>query len=170
MAVSVSMNVEPAPATSTAVLKHRSVVVMIVLTLVTLGFYYPVWFLRRRTALNQLDSPKKLPAWPFVALIAFFGLQFALGMVAGPVPIEYVIGTSATMFLGVAQWALMFVLLWQSFRTKDILEHHLNRTQDDGPSFYVTQAKLSGVLTFFLHIFYLQHVINRDVVRSPEPV
>ena len=43
-------------------LKRRSVFLMIVFTILTLGFYLPIWFLRRREGLNQLDSPRKLQA------------------------------------------------------------------------------------------------------------
>jgi hypothetical protein len=36
---------------------------MIVFMLITFGWYYPVWFFRRRAALNRLSSPRKLKLW-----------------------------------------------------------------------------------------------------------
>ena|SRR2546423_7043122 len=57
-------------------LKRRSVVLMIVFAILTFSFYYPIWFLRRRTALNQLDSPRKLRLWPFVVCLASVAVQF----------------------------------------------------------------------------------------------
>jgi len=60
---------------------------MIVLFILTLGLYYPVWFLRRRKALNILDSPKKLDRWPFVVCLAYFVAAFFVGVAraaAGP--------------------------------------------------------------------------------------
>ena len=60
-------------------LKRRSVLLMIVFAVVTFGLYYPIWFLRRRAALNELDSPRKLPTWPFVVFIVWFVVQFMLG-------------------------------------------------------------------------------------------
>jgi hypothetical protein len=32
------------------------------------------------------------------------------------------------------------------------------------------RVTLSGILTFFFSIFYLQHIINRDIVGSGERV
>src|SRR5215471_15501380 len=64
-------------------LKRRSVLAMIGLSLVTFGLYYSIWFLRRRTALNQLDSPRKLQQWPFIVVIAWFVFQFFLGVAVG---------------------------------------------------------------------------------------
>jgi hypothetical protein len=59
----------------TVQLKKRRVVTMLIFTAVTLGFYYPIWFLRRRAALNALDSPQKIAAWPFVTFSAVFAIR-----------------------------------------------------------------------------------------------
>ena len=61
---------------------HRSsVIVRLLLTVVTFGVYMPIWFLRRRVGLNDLDSPRKLQRWPFVLTIAFVTVQFAVAFV-----------------------------------------------------------------------------------------
>ena len=59
-------------------LKRRSVLLMIVLMILTFGLYLSIWFLRRRKALNQLDSPRKLAWWPFLAFAVVIGLAVAL--------------------------------------------------------------------------------------------
>src|SRR5262245_58824785 len=41
-------------------LKRRSVLLMIVFTLITLGIYYPCWFLMRRNAINSMNANTKL--------------------------------------------------------------------------------------------------------------
>ena len=62
----------PVADVASARLRPRSVIVMILLSLVSFGLYYPIWFLRRRAAFNQLDSPRKLPRWPFFVALAWF--------------------------------------------------------------------------------------------------
>lgn len=52
---------------------------------------------------------------------------------------------------------------------KDILEDHMEGPRDDSsPLLFVERVKLSGIMTFFFQIFYLQYVINRHVAGSPQ--
>jgi hypothetical protein len=150
-------------------LRKRSVVVMIVLTIVTLGFYYPIWFLRRRRPLNELDSPVKLPLWPFLLLLADFAIEFAVAFAAAPRTPAELIGTGPAMALLLARLAVGILTLIQCFRIKDILEDRL--AADDGPlagTMLASQAQLSGLMTFLFTIFYLQHIINRDLLGKAE--
>ena len=145
-------------------LKRRSVLLMIVFAVVTFGLYYPIWFLRRRAALNELDSPRKLPTWPFVVFIVWFVVQFMLGAAAASAPLEELFGEGAVLFLNVVQLAVGILMLVQSFVTKDILEDHLAGPGDQIPSGLLAETvKLSGVMTFLFQIFYLQYVINRHI-------
>src|SRR5205085_12261038 len=50
-------------------LTRRSVVSMIVFTLMTLGMYIPCWFLWRRHSINSMNSREKLGVTPFVFAI-----------------------------------------------------------------------------------------------------
>jgi hypothetical protein len=148
-------------------LKRRSVVLVIVLTIVTFGLYYPIWFLRRRAALNRLDSPRKLRRWPFLIFIGFFVLQFMVGIASGSAPPEQTIGAAATLLLKLCQLAVGILMVVQCFFIKDILEDHLAGPQDNiSPSLFVERVKLSGLMTFFFQIFYLQYVINRYIAGS----
>ena len=152
---------------STTGLKRRSVVLMIVLSIVTFGLYYPIWFLRRRAALNRLDSPRKLRLWPFVIVIAWFVFQFIVGIAAGSAPPEQTSGAGAALLLNVVQLAVGILMVVQSFFTKDILEDHLVGPGDRVPNpLFVDTVKLSGVMTFLFQIFYLQYVINRYIAGS----
>src|SRR6266566_1911660 len=92
-------------------LRRRSVVLMIVLTVVTFGLYYPIWFLRRRAALNRLDSPRKLPRWPFLLFLAFFVLQFIVSIASGSAPPEQTIGSGAALLLSLAQLAVGILMV-----------------------------------------------------------
>jgi hypothetical protein len=152
---------------SSADLKRRSVILMIVLSIVTFGLYYPIWFLRRRAALNRLDSPRKLRMWPFVIFIVWFVFQFMLGIAEGSAPRGQAIGEGAALFLNLVQLAVGILMVVQSFFTKDILEDHLAGPEDHVPSLLSGDTvRLSAAMTFLFQIFYLQYVINRYIVGS----
>ena len=150
-------------------LKRRSVLVMIVLFMVTFGFYYPIWFLRRRTALNRLDSPRKLRLWPFVTVMVWFVIQFVVGFIVGAsaAPPEQMIGKTATGLINLLRLPVGILMVVQCFFIKDILEDHLAGPGDRVPnSLFVDTVKLSGLMTFLFQIFYLQYVINRYIAGS----
>jgi len=151
-------------------LKRRSVIVMIVLTVVTFGFYYPIWFLRRRRGLNALDSPRKLSSWPFLLFLAFFIVAFIVGAISGSASQEEVIGAQASVLLDFSQLAVGVLVIVQCFFIKDILEDHLRGPEGGTPMpISMREANLSGLMTFLFTIFYLQHIINRDILsRLPE--
>ena len=160
-----SNNIEPAPAGLRPVpLRRRSVIAMVMLTVLTLGFYYPIWFLRRRRGLNALDSPRKVAMWPFLLLLALFIVEFLTGFVSAGRP-EQVLGAQASTLLSFSELAVGILVLVQCFSIKDILEDHLRGPENSerGPLAQLTEAKLSGFMTFLFTIFYLQHVINRDL-------
>ena len=141
-------------------LKRRSLVVMIVFFVVTLGLYYPIWFLRRRAALNGLDSPRKLQRWPFLLVLAFFVFQFMLAIASAP---EEAAGEGSLPF-SLVRLAVALLIVVQCFIIKDILEDHLAGPGDTiSNSVLSDRVRLSGLMTFFFQIFYLQHVINRHI-------
>jgi hypothetical protein len=143
-------------------LKHRNVLVMIVLVLVTFGFYFPIWYLRRRTALNALDSPRKLPLWPFILLLSYVVLTVSVAVLdAGLPPGSARLGDGA--IFPILQLGVAIVLIIHNFRIKDILEDHLATTDTDMPALTHASVALSGVLTFILGPFYLQHAINTNL-------
>jgi len=140
---------------------------MIVLFVMTFGFYYPIWFLRRRGALNRLDSQRNLRLWPFLAWFALFAVELIVGLAAGSAPNEEIIGAGGSAVLNLSQIAVGILMAVQCFITKDILEDHLIGPEDHvSASPFAGPVKLSGLKTFFLQIFYLQWVINRDIVAS----
>jgi len=152
-------------------LKRRSVIVMIVLSIFTLGLYYPIWFLRRRAALNQLDSPRKLQLWPFLVVLAWLVFHLIVSIAAGSAPREQAINAGGALLLSLVQLAVAILMLVQSFFTKDILEDHLAGPGDQVSSpMFTNTVKLSGVMTFLFQIFYLQYVINRHILASKSVV
>jgi hypothetical protein len=160
--------VAQAPARKTR-LWRRHIIVMIVLTIVSFGFYYPIWFLRRRIALNQLDSPRKIQRWPFVLFLSVSVIGLLLAVLfpsrAGAPPGATL--APIRVVFGLARYALALVLVVQCFFVKDILEDHLAGPGDEVMrSVLARDATLSGLLTFFFTIYYLQHVINVRIIDA----
>ena len=146
-------------------LKHRSVWLVVVFLFITFGLYYLIWFFRRRPGLNRLDSPTKLELWPLVVAAVFFGAQFVLGLVAGTEPLPNVIGQTGNLVMMVLQLVIGIGLVVQSFRVKDIIQDHASPRPDPEQRF-ADQVKLSGVMTFFFSVIYLQWAINKYVVGN----
>jgi hypothetical protein len=115
-----------------------------------------------------LNSPRKLARWPFVLLLAFFVIQFSVGLISAPGRPEETIGATAALLLDLLQLPVGILIVVQCFFIKDILEEHLMGPEVSAPSsLFSNEAKLSGAMTFFFTIFYLQHVINREVLQPP---
>ena len=145
-------------------LKRRSVLLMIVIFVVTLGLYFPIWFLRRRAALNRLDSPTELRMWPFLMYGSYFVLEFITAFMAEFAP-NHTNARELAMFVTGLRMITGIVMIVQCFVVRTILEDHL-AAPDDAVSYpsVVERVKLSGLMTFFFHIFYLQWAINRYIV------
>ena len=143
-------------------LKRRGLLLMVVLTIVTLGFYYLVWWFRRRPGLNRLNSPRKLAIWPLLLFTVQFVMQFGLGFLQGAAPELEVIGERGNVFLTLFQVAVGILMIVQAFKIKNIIEDHAEVAQSE--SMFVEPVQLSGLMTFFFSIYYLQWAINRYVV------
>lgn len=156
-----------APPASLPGLKRRRLVVMILFFLLSGGLYYPIWFMRRRAALNRLDSPRKLQLWPFLIATIWLAFHLSLTVAVSPDPPEEALGPDGALFFAFAQLAVGILMIVQSFFTKDILEDHLAGPGDSVPNpMFVDVVTLSGVMTFLFQIFYLQHVISRYLAGS----
>jgi len=155
--------------TSTSGLKRRSVLLMIVLTIVTFALYYPLWFFRRHAALNQLNSPRKLRLWPLVTFAIVQVVDLVLALAFDPNTTGLTIPAAAETTLVLCRIAVGIMMIVQCFIIKDILEDHL-APNDDGsaPMFFVERVKLSGLMTFFFSIFYLQYIINKYIAVPEE--
>ena len=146
-------------------LKYCSLWLMIVFLFFSLGLYYLIWFFRRRPGLNRLDSSRKLPLWPLLLTAAFFAVQFVLGLVAGSEPLPDVIGPTASGALTLLQLGVGITMVIQCFYIKDIIQDHATPPPDPDQRF-VERVQLSGLMTFFFSIFYLQWAINKYVVAA----
>ncbi len=114
---------------------------MVVLSVVTLGVYPAVWFLRRRRFVDSLDSTQKLghlAAAPLIATVVSVGVSFA------GIPPE--LDRAVTM-------GLTAVSVLAAFRVAHILRSDFARTG--------RFLKVSGAATFFFNALYLQYKINQ---------
>ncbi len=139
---------------STRSLKHTNVIVVILLTFVTLGFYVPIWFLRRRKGLNSLDSPRAVGTMGPVILI---GLQAIYVFLPQHSSRETVVG-----------WAVLITDLVLAFRVRFILADHLaSKLRGSLHASAASISNPSSFLTFFFQIWYLQYKINEVLRRDP---
>ncbi len=136
-------------------LRRTSVLLMILLTLVTLGLYIPYWFLSRRRAFVQMAPEADSVNILTFAVAAGTAVAWVLGFLSG-----LLVGVSAPS-TPLQQWTTMFdfgsrvLTIILSFQIKSILEgNHPER--------------LSALGTFFLSLFYLQYKINR--IGQTDPV
>lgn len=135
---------------------------MLLLTFLTLGAYPAIWLLRRRQVLNTLDSPRKISPWAASGILCLFGVGFVAGIVRGPD------AQTNTLFDGVftvLQFGLGIWFLIDLFGVRQMLEDHAAPESGD-PA--VSRLEISGVLTFFLSVYYLQYIINREFAGRAE--
>ncbi len=138
-------------------LKKTSIILMIILTVVTAGIYWPIWFLTRRKALNMMQSREKLGSGIFIFAIVLFGISLFIGLISGvmgELGHKSLLATGLGAFSGILHAVAAGTVLVQSFKVRRIFHEHFNTHLQRAISF-------SGVATFFFIIYYLQYKINR---------
>jgi uncharacterized membrane protein len=147
-------------------MKRHNIALMVLLTIVTAGIYYPLWFLLRRDDLNKLNATEKLGTVPFVLAAASFGIILVLNVVSSAAE-----SAIAEVVSRLIQITVGILLLIQCFKVRRIVEAHLQESLQelsDQPHLKHAESALSGVAVFFLTIFYLQYVINNRIVSRAE--
>lgn len=122
----------------------RSVALVVLLSVITVGFYPGVWYVRRQAFLDALDSDQKLGKALAWAPIVTFIVVVVLGVI---LPDDAGAGLGRALSGGAGAVSLMAAL-----RTAHILRSHLARSG--------RLKGVSGAGAFFLGVWYLQHVIN----------
>jgi len=135
------------------VMRKTSVLLMILLTIITYGIYFPIWFLRRQNLFNQLPVKEKLNSGAaiFVLIIYCISVFFIpvklLTQNASLIDILNTIDTFISLLGGL-------IILILAFKVRRILNEYCNEHLGMNVPF-------SRVATFFFTIFYLQYKINR---------
>lgn len=139
------------PAT-THEMKKTSVLLVIFLTFITFGIYFPIWFLKRRQSFNKLNSEKKLGSGVFTFITIFYIFYVLISFISGflqgysgqPNPTIMVIVSIASLINLVCG-----IILWvKCFTVRRMLIEHF-------------QQPVNWVATLFFTIYYLQYKINR---------
>jgi Domain of unknown function (DUF4234) len=131
--------------------ERRPVVLCILLTIVTLGFYPAIWLLKRSAFLDRLNASQSLGTALPTVVIVMNTLGFAAAF-AG----KEASAISSFLSLGAGVCALV-----ANFRVAAILRSDFARTG--------RFLSVSSVLTFFLSIYYLQYKIN-EAAETPARV
>ncbi len=126
-------------------IRRTPVLLVLLLSVLTLGIYLPIWFLRRRQEINSLDAPDKLAPGAFVFVIIAYSTTLLL----------LVFTADGGGALGrLIDLIASIVIVVQCFAVRRILDCHFNVVLEQNVYF-------SAVLTFLLGILYLQYMINR---------
>ena len=146
---------------------RTNVLLMIGLTIVTFGFYYPYWFLSRRPMLNMLRSDERITVAPFALAILLLLANLLLAAqtqeAAAAAP-GWSGGGGAAVLAAVVELSFGILLLVQCFKVRRMLAAHLaSAPGGETPAQTSVEAwvrSISVLGVFVLGIFYLQHVIN----------
>ena len=148
-------------------LRATNLVLVAVLSSVSLGLYYPVWFWRRREALNRLRSSTKLDRRVLVLTFVLLALSVLFSLIAIPVQGSAVVrsrvltvGKSVEMGSQLLCLLVLITLWVQCFRVRRILLDHLNLHLQLGVS-------VSWVYTLVFQVLYLQGRINTILKAAP---
>jgi uncharacterized membrane protein YbjE (DUF340 family) len=137
-------------------LKKSSIILIIFLTVITAGIYYPVWFLKRRNAINILQSNEKLNSGVLIFAIVALSIILLLAFISGVSEElgEMDIARELDAFAMILNLVVGITLLVKCFKVRRIFNEHYNVHLKRDISF-------SRVATFFFQIYYLQYKINR---------
>jgi hypothetical protein len=129
-------------------LRYMNIMLMIVLTALTYGFFVVFWLLWQRDALNKLNSVKKIPIWSII-LLALLLIAFVNTNNPEIILSQY----SSFNFEVASNWLSMLFTLVNGLigiRIKQILEDHF-------------KMKMSSFIVFFFSPYLLQYEINSRV-------
>jgi len=139
-------------------LKKSNMFLLVFLSIITLGAYIGLWFLRQREDINRLSGKNGIHfgLWRLFVFLSFAFLFIRLfgAMILSDYGMAYMLSFD-TLF----SYLFIALLYYSIFRLKDVLE------VEEG-------LELNKYLLFFLHIFYIQFKINGaqsktvDLVRS----
>ena len=133
--------------------KMSSVLVMVILTLLTFGLYVSIWFYTRRDELGRLDEVEAKKTKTLIR--GMVGSQvgfFAMSYLARP-------GSEEMSIVSMLSIIFTVRLVYTAFHIRGLLRKQAGRVAPQSVAFVAP----SGLLTFFLTIYYLQIHINRMI-------
>jgi hypothetical protein len=131
--------------------ERRPVVLLILLSVVTLGIYPIIWLFRRRAFLDSLDSDAKLGNIPTVVAV-MYGTDVGIGVWSSMAKA----GEGLDRLVQIAAGITMLIAV---FRVAHILRSDFARSG--------RFIGVSGVMVFFFGTLYLQYKMNQAADTSP---
>lgn len=128
---------------------------VVLLNMVTLGIYSVVWFMRRRDAVNKLNSEQKISEGVLIAIACFMAAGLMFGVFSAIFAesagkLFDALGNLAGLISGIAS-------LVMAFKYRRILREHFREIRPD----IKLEGFASGLWTFLFGVMYLQHKINQ---------
>lgn len=145
---------EEAPPVERGVFKRVSLLVMVLLSVVTLGIYSGVWLYLRREAFNRLSPTIRLEeplVWGVLGL-SVLNAAFSFSDAA----CRFGESSFLSSLLSLGSFVLMVVV---AFRLRAMLRDYARRR--DPSSLAAEQVARSGLWTFLFSFLYIQHHLNR---------
>ena len=135
------------------ILKKIPVWLMVLLSIISLGFYMGLWVLNRKEDMKELRKSHHIPflLWTVATILlcvfAFLTIfnKFIFTEI-GYLYVESFDTIFAFFFIG--------LLYYSTFRIREIIEG-------------VSSISYNKYLLFFFHIFYIQYKVNRSVLEKP---
>jgi len=128
---------------------------VVLLQIVTLGMYSIVWFMRRREAVNKLNSREKVSEGVLIVIACFLAASLMFGFFSGVFE-----ESSGKIFNGLGNLAGLIggiASLVMGFKYRKILRDHLREIRPE----VKLEGFASGLWTFLFGVMYLQHKINQ---------
>lgn len=157
------MNEESVKVGKTISIKGIPVILTIIYSIITLGIYYPCWFLTRREQINSLKSNRKIGKGVFIICLVLIAIALFLAFFSGLLEgigmenanTDFIELASGVDFLSnILQFASFIIVIVQSLKLRKILiDHYRGNLQGEMSCWWI--------LTFIFQIFYLQYNINR---------
>ena len=130
-----------------------NVLLLIFISIITGGIFVLIWYLIQRPRLNRLKSLEKLGVFVFILAIAIYTLFLVLIFVSA-FSQDSQLSEDLDLISQVIDTFYIILLTIQGFKIRHILYQHFN-------NHLKRNLYMSGLLIFFMGIFYLQYKINR---------
>lgn len=136
--------------TEDLLLKKAPVWLMVILSIISMGFYMGIWMLNRKKDVQQLNSVNHVPfyLWSIstILLIVFFFLNVFRHFIFTDIGYLYV-----ESFDIIFSFFFVGLLYYTVFRMRELIES-------------TSSIKYNQFLLFFFHIFYIQYKVNQNAI------